>query len=149
MRTHNPMNNPETVEKMRQSKMGRTFLSRGGNGQLTKQQQIIHRATNLPMEYAIITKGQTSSEDSLPYCYKVDLACPEVKLAIEIDGSTHLTKRWKFLDKRKTAVLNSLGWTVLRFTNKRVDEECSKITSEIMYTILKLKTITIISQMES
>ena len=30
---------------------------------------------------------------------------------------THNTQKWKFLDKRKTAVLKALGWSVLRFSN--------------------------------
>src|SRR6185437_8057914 len=34
MKTNNPMSNPAAIAKMRKSKRGQTFLSRGGNGQL-------------------------------------------------------------------------------------------------------------------
>ena len=39
MRLKNPMHDPVVKEKARQALLGRTFLSRGGNGQLTSQQE--------------------------------------------------------------------------------------------------------------
>ena len=144
MKENNPMFHLESKEKMQKSLKGRTFLSRGGNGKPTKQQLILADLTHLPMEYPIATAGHKSQEISLPNCYKPDLACPEVKLAIEIDGKTHQLKHWKFLDKRKMAVLKSLGWTVIRFTNKEVDQDPRKIVKRIMSTISKLRKTTII-----
>jgi leucyl-tRNA synthetase len=61
----------------------------------------------------------------------VDIADPARRLAIEIDGSTHRTKKWKFLDKRKTEVLNALGWSVLRFSNQKVDSDLEDVLREI------------------
>jgi leucyl-tRNA synthetase len=59
-------------------------------------------------------------------------------LAIEIDGRTHKTKKWKFLDKRKTEVLNALGWSVLRFSNQRVDSDLEAVLKEIReFTVSK------------
>jgi len=49
-----------------------------------------------------------------PSHYKIDLAQESVKLAIEIDGSSHGAKR-RIADARKTSFLESKGWTVLRF----------------------------------
>jgi len=118
---HNPMTNPETRERARKSKLGQTFLSRGGNGTVTKQQEQLRQALGLPenvLEYPVLTADATTEFPSLPPCYKVDLAIPELKLAIEVDGRTHKEKRWRYLDQRKTAVLNHLGWTVLRFWNR-------------------------------
>lgn len=68
---------------------------------------------------------------SLPPCYKVDIADPARMLAIEVDGRTHGTKKWQFLDKRKTDVLNALGWSVLRFSNERVDSDLEAVLREI------------------
>jgi very-short-patch-repair endonuclease len=83
------------------------------------------------MEYAIQTRPAVGKFESLPNCYKVDLASPEHKLAIEVDGKTHKLKRWKFLDRRKTAVLNFLGWKVLRFWNEEVSENPRAIAEKI------------------
>ena len=44
----------------------------------------------------------------------------KLKISVEVDGKSHKLKKWKFLDKRKTEVLNSLGWKVLRFWNEEV-----------------------------
>jgi hypothetical protein len=47
------------------------------------------------MEYVIPTAKAKDHFQSLPTSYKVDMGIPEVKLAIEVDG-THKTKKWKF-----------------------------------------------------
>src|SRR3984885_6632003 len=123
MRLNNPMRDPAARAKMIASNKGRTFLSRGGNGQLTRQQIAMAKILCWPMEVSIPTAAVKHMFPSLPNSYKVDLACMEMKLAIEIDGNSHTTKKWKFLDRRKTEVLNSLGGTVLRFWNKEVDRD--------------------------
>jgi hypothetical protein len=149
MRYNNPMWMPGNKEKMVASMKGRTFLSRGGNGQHTKHQLMLHLATGLPMEHAIETAAATGVLPSLPYHYKVDLAAPEVKLAIEVDGKSHRLRKWRFLDHRKTTVLNALGWQVLRFTNEQVERETTKCVKTILSTISRLTSTTTISRMGS
>ena len=139
MRTNNPTRNPETLRKMSESLRGRTFLSRGGNGQFTRPQIILSRHAWLPKEYAIPTAPVAGRFQSLPTNYKVDLACPSVKLAIEVDGNSHRTKRWKFLDARKTEILTALGWKVLRFTNEEVASDLPGCLSKIRSTISRLQ----------
>ena len=132
------------TERMRAKSKG-TFLSRGGNGQLTTQQKNLCGALALPesaMEFVVLTTNAREHFPSLPNSYKVDLGIPEVKLAIEIDGKTHKDKKWKFLDRRKTAVLNFLGWTVLRFWNKEVDQDLNRCVRTVTSTISKLKETT-------
>ena len=114
------MHNPETVMKVKASMQGKTFLSRGGNPKITPEQQTLADILNLPMEHAIATRPARGHFPSLPNCYKVDLASPEHLLAIEVDGNTHKLKKWKFLDQRKTEILNFLGWKVLRFWNEDI-----------------------------
>jgi leucyl-tRNA synthetase len=133
MKLNNPMINPVSVEKMKLKMIGRTFLSRGGNGQITIPQKKLLEALSLPesnLEYVIPTKEVASMFQSVPPCYKVDIAIPEMKLAIEVDGRSHKTKKWRFLDKRKTEILNALGWRVLRFWNEEIlmDIEQVKMT---------------------
>lgn len=49
--------------------------------------------------------------------YILDLACRRGKLAVEIDGSQHVDSEY---DRARTAFLESLGWTVIRFWNSDV-----------------------------
>lgn len=120
MKAHNPMADPLARDKMRRALQGRTFLARGGNGQPTKPQLMLADALGLPMEYAIETAPVAGRFPSLPRCYKVDIADPETRIAIEVDGRTHQLRKWKFFDRRKTEVLCALGWQVVRFTNDEV-----------------------------
>lgn len=113
-----------------------TFIGRGGNGQLTKQQLAIHKVTNLPMEHAINTAMVKHKFHCLPHCYKVDLAHIESRLAIEVDGESHKMKKWQYLDRRKTEVLNALGWRVIRFANKYVDSHLKSVVDAINDAIL-------------
>ena len=50
--------------------------------------------------------------------YIVDLACPEARLIIELDGAGHQFKTEE--DARRQAYLERLGWRVLRFGNHEV-----------------------------
>ena len=50
----------------------------------------------------------------------VDFYCPAMKLVIEVDGDSHFTEQGKAYDKERTLFLESLGLTVLRFTNCEV-----------------------------
>ncbi len=144
MKANNPMSNHETVEKFRNAVTGRTWLGqRGGNGILTEPQKLLAERLDLPMEYSIPTNPVKHLFQSLPNGYSVDLACPEVKLAIEVDGNSHKTKRWKFLDRRKTEVLNALGWSVIRYWNKEVLNDTERVVEEICLAIaLRLQPIT-------
>lgn len=120
MRKHNPMRNPEARAKMARSLKGRTFLARGGKGKLTLPQTMLAEALGLPTEHVIKTAPVREKFVSLPSCYMVDIADPQRRLAIEVDGKTHRLRKWRFLDKRKTEVLNALGWSVLRFSNEEI-----------------------------
>jgi len=48
--------------------------------------------------------------------YSYDFAFPELKIDVEIDGSTHLTEKVKLIDKRRDQFSIENGWTVLRFS---------------------------------
>lgn len=135
MLERNPMRDPAAREKMRSSLQGRTFLSRGGNGALTVPQLLLAERLELPTEFSIPTRQVWGQFESLPHAYSVDLAFPEGKLAIEVDGKTHRLKRWRFLDARKTAVLESLGWSVLRFWNEEVLYDTERVLRTIRSAI--------------
>lgn len=142
----NPMRSAKVRKKISVALSGRTFLSRGGNGQYTRPQIAIHELTGFPMEYAINTKPVRQRFQSVPKSYKVDLADPSAMLAIEIDGNSHRQRKWRFLDKRKTEILNALGWSVLRFSNKEVIANPALIVQKInSFTTSALKGTTTIS----
>jgi hypothetical protein len=91
---------------------------RGGNGRgLTIPQSLMLAALGsgwIP-ELSLSLGRQTPG---YPSHYKIDLANTSKKLAIEVDGHSHASR--KHLDQKKDAKLRSLGWTVLRFSNRDI-----------------------------
>lgn len=59
--------------------------------------------------------------------YIVDFYCHSAKLVIELDGSQHYTARGKECDEKRTAALEKHGLSVLRFSNKDVDERFEQV----------------------
>ena len=64
----------------------------------------------------------------------IDFYCAEVKLCIEIDGDTHLTKEQEEYDMTRTEYLESLGRKVIRFTNNDVRFNIHAVVQEIINT---------------
>ena len=61
--------------------------------------------------------------------YIVDFYCAKAKLIIELDGSQHYEPDYQEKDALRDAELNSLGFTVMRFSNDEVMREieaCSR-----------------------
>lgn len=65
----------------------------------------------------------------------VDFLCSEAKLVLEIDGSQHYTDQGVAYDTERTAILEALGYTVLRISNDEVnhnfDGVCEMIDLEV------------------
>jgi len=59
--------------------------------------------------------------------YIVDFACIQAKLVVEVDGATHWTPAQLQHDERRTAFLESAGWSVLRVTNLDVFENMNGV----------------------
>ena len=74
--------------------------------------------------------------------YIVDLFCFKAKLVIEIDGSVYIKDEIKEKDINRQKELESLGYTVIRFTNieihKQVETVLNKI-SDLLNNIIKQK----------
>jgi len=120
IRNLKPMLNPETRAKVSATlkEMGHQPSVRGGNGRgMTRPQKLMKGvlAGNWIPEYAI-SLGKLKA--GYPTNYKVDLANLDALICIEVDGSSHHSR--KDLDKKKDAKLTSLGWKVLRFWNKDI-----------------------------
>jgi hypothetical protein len=67
-------------------------------------------------EYAV---SLGKRKPGFPTHYKLDIAHPVRMIAIEVDGQSHNGKR-RLLDKKKDTMMVSLGWRVLRFSNKEI-----------------------------
>jgi len=66
--------------------------------------------------------------------YILDFACRSVRLAVELDGSQHLEAI--SYDDQRTAFLQSLGWTVLRFWNGDVRDNVDGVTEAILAEVV-------------
>ena len=66
--------------------------------------------------------------------YSIDFAMPDIKLGIEVDGALfHSTEEQKASDRKRDSKLAQQGWTILRFTDKEVENK----TRQIIETIIK------------
>ena len=66
--------------------------------------------------------------------YILDFYCPKERLAIELDGESHLLKNQKLYDKERTRYLNGNNIKVMRFWNdeiiNNIDNVILKITKK-------------------
>ncbi len=67
-----------------------------------------------------------------------DFVCLDEQLVIEVDGGYHETPEQREDDERRTAILNQMGYRVLRFTNDEVlyhtDDVKRSIRQHIIFT---------------
>ena len=66
---------------------------------------------------------------------EVDFAYPELKIAIEYDGSVHLQEDVRDRDLPRQNHLILLGWTVLRFSYRRLRDHPDAVVAEIRAAI--------------
>ena len=91
----------------------------GGKGRGTTEPQR-RLAEALGSEWVTEHRVLTGKALGLPACVYVDIAHVDRRVAIEVDGGSHATRKQRDADARKTAFLESRGWLVLRFTNRAV-----------------------------
>ena len=64
--------------------------------------------------------------------YVLDFYCPNLKLAIEVDGATHATAKEITYDQTRQKYIESFGIRFLRFTNIDVYENVDGVVEEIL-----------------
>ncbi|CWN58579.1 endonuclease domain-containing protein [Neisseria meningitidis] len=69
--------------------------------------------------------------------YIVDFMCVTPKLIVEADGGQH-TEQAAY-DHARTAYLNSLGFTVLRFWNHEILQQTNDVLTEILLVLQELE----------
>jgi cyclase len=65
------------------------------------------------------------------YHYIVDFYCPKHKLIIEIDGDIHNLDEIKEIDKFREDIFKDMGYQVIRFSNKEVNNNLEEIVNKI------------------
>ena len=63
--------------------------------------------------------------------YIVDFYCHDARLVIELDGGQHYAPEALAYDAQRTQALQSLGLTVLRFTNQEIDRQFPAVCNTI------------------
>jgi superfamily I DNA/RNA helicase len=104
----------------------------GGNGRpmSAPQQFLLEKlGEGWTEEYAISTKRMGGRAEGYPTCYKVDIAHPDLQIAVEVDGESHRGRRNQ--DEKKDKCLQQLGWHIIRVSNQSVMREFDKVISRI------------------
>ncbi len=71
--------------------------------------------------------------------YIADFCCTEKKLVVEIDGEIHEEKDQIYYDKERTKVLEELGFQVMRFKNKEIENNLEEVVNSLYLKICKNK----------
>ncbi|PIP82864.1 MAG: hypothetical protein COR54_12675 [Elusimicrobia bacterium CG22_combo_CG10-13_8_21_14_all_63_91] len=143
MRANNPMRRRSVREKMSATlrRIGHGPLPRGGNGRgLTKPQAALADALGWETEFVLPTR--TGRGSGYPNHYKLDIAHPGLKIAIEVDGGSHNAIERRLQDRKKEELLDSLGWKVLRFSNREVTKNLAGCVRVVTSTISKSSATT-------
>lgn len=82
---------------------------------------------------------KTGKRKHWPPVYHIDAAIPELGLAVEADGVSHLWETTKVKDRRKARFLKAKGWTVIRFWNRDILDKTEWVKSEINKVIARLQ----------
>lgn len=134
MIARNPMLRADSRAKMSRTlkAIGHGPVTRGGNGRPAPVQQArLAEALGWPMEVIVPTGLRGKTVDRYPTHYKLDIADRDTKIAIEIDGASHIGAR-RVLDAKKDAFLQGRGWLVLRFTNDAIETDLSLCVSAVL-----------------
>jgi very-short-patch-repair endonuclease len=73
--------------------------------------------------------------------YVLDFYSPVLHLAIEIDGSTHISQDEIEYDKNRQSEIENLGIKFLRFTNDEIYQNKNIVLERIRKTIQELKDV--------
>ena len=72
--------------------------------------------------------------------YVLDFFCPELLLAIEVDGASHESREKRAHDEQRQAEMEQKGIRFLRFTDDQVLSNCDEVVKAIETEIRKRKS---------
>ena len=135
-KVQNPMrDDPAVRERVSAALRARSHRPsrRGGNGRgPTEPQRVLAEALGWPMEVIVPTGQRTPGGP--PTHWKLDIANPDLMVAVEVDGKSHCALSRQAQDQRKTEWLTGAGWTVLRFSNEEVMADTAACARTVMST---------------
>jgi len=70
--------------------------------------------------------------------YVVDFYCPELNLAIKVDGESHYSKTGMQHDRKRDQILNNLNIKVIRFMNQQIYDNLGGVLKELKIEITEL-----------
>ena len=73
--------------------------------------------------------------------YVLDFYNPQLKLAIEVDGATHITNEQIEYDRHRQSEIETAGIVFLRFTNPEIYDDLYNVLEKIKTKIEELKKI--------
>jgi hypothetical protein len=118
----------KSVEKQRE--LGFPNLNYDG-GPTAPQRILFDQLPGATMEFALPQSN----------CLRIDIAIPSLKLAIEVDGLSHVKQKEKERDARKDRLLKERGWTLLRFWNAEILGDISSVLTRIEATMTMLQKV--------
>ena len=71
----------------------------------------------------------------------VDFYCPELHLAIELDGAPHFSEPVEQFDAKRSRALNRLGIIVIRFRNDEVIEQTNATLQRLRTMVGNLQRV--------
>jgi Protein of unknown function (DUF559) len=111
------MRRPEIRDRHLRAIEGQPTNFKGGNGrplaERVESYLVALKWLGWIPEYVIKTKGHRTVHNP-PNAYKADLVNPSTMTVLEIDGKSHRPMERRKLDRKKTEVLEALGWSVIR-----------------------------------
>jgi len=88
--------------------------TRGGNGHVAPAEEALLAKLNSCWQHNITVPLGWSG---YPRSYKLDIADPERRVGIELDGNSHNSPSRREADLRKELLLRDRGWLLLRYSN--------------------------------
>ena len=115
---------------------------KGGNGRgLTLAERTLFEALGFGWKPLVVRTGDAPQfgRGDKPSHYKIDIAEPNLKIAVEVDGDSHRGN--ERIDAKKQAFLESRGWTVIRVSNRDAIQRTSSEVARIIALANKIGTL--------
>jgi hypothetical protein len=131
-----PVKLPENRRKLIESQRVKGFpnLHYDGSSPTVPQKLLFDALPGATMEFEVPKGGKGKS-------FRIDIAIPSLKLAIEVDGLSHVKRKEKERDARKAQILKVRGWTLLRFWNAEILGDLSSVLARIQAQIRVLEKV--------
>jgi len=137
-----PMTNPETRKKvsntLKRIKHKPPIQGGNGRGPTVPEKKLMLRLKHMNgWRFNVIVPLGVRIKGGYPTHYKIDIGHPKKKIAIEVDGYSHMAIKRQEQDRRKDLKLRDLGWIVLRFSNQEILSSIATVIKkiELYYTI--------------